>query len=57
MRTSGALDSLVNNAGSGQWTPVHETDANRDEIIDPHLDLLPRERVMFETAPSQARAA
>jgi meso-butanediol dehydrogenase / (S,S)-butanediol dehydrogenase / diacetyl reductase len=31
----GRLDCLVNNAGSGKWAPVHETDdATMDEVID-----------------------
>ena len=31
----GRLDCLVNNAGSGKWAPVHETDdATLDEVID-----------------------
>ena len=31
----GRLDCLVNNAGSGRWAPVHETDdAMMDEVID-----------------------
>ncbi len=33
--TFGRLDCLVNNAGSGKWAPVHETDdATLDEVID-----------------------
>ena len=35
MATYGRLDCLVNNAGSGKWAPVHETDdATLDEVID-----------------------
>ncbi len=35
METFGRLDCLVNNAGSGKWAPVHETDdATLDEVID-----------------------
>jgi len=35
MDTFGRLDCLVNNAGSGRWAPVHETDdATMDEVID-----------------------
>lgn len=35
MQTFGRLDCLVNNAGSGRWAPVHETDdAMLDEVID-----------------------
>lgn len=35
MSTFGRLDCLVNNAGSGKWAPVHETDdATLDEVID-----------------------
>ncbi len=35
METFGRLDCLVNNAGSGRWAPVHETDdAMLDEVID-----------------------
>lgn len=34
-KTFGRLDCLVNNAGSGKWAPVHETDdATLDEVID-----------------------
>jgi meso-butanediol dehydrogenase / (S,S)-butanediol dehydrogenase / diacetyl reductase len=34
----GRLDCLVNNAGSGKWAPVHETDdATLDEVIDTSL--------------------
>lgn len=36
--TFGRLDALVNNAGSGKWAPVHETDdATLDEVIDTSL--------------------
>ncbi|MCB1689135.1 MAG: SDR family oxidoreductase [Halioglobus sp.] len=35
MQIFGRLDCLVNNAGSGKWAPVHETDdATLDEVID-----------------------
>jgi meso-butanediol dehydrogenase/(S,S)-butanediol dehydrogenase/diacetyl reductase len=35
MDAFGRLDCLVNNAGSGRWAPVHETDdAMLDEVID-----------------------
>ncbi|MDH4040487.1 MAG: SDR family oxidoreductase [Gammaproteobacteria bacterium] len=35
LETFGRLDCLVNNAGSGKWAPVHETDdATLDEVID-----------------------
>ena len=35
MNSFGRLDCLVNNAGSGKWAPVHETDdATLDEVID-----------------------
>jgi len=35
MDSFGRLDCLVNNAGSGRWAPVHETDdAMLDEVID-----------------------
>jgi meso-butanediol dehydrogenase/(S,S)-butanediol dehydrogenase/diacetyl reductase len=35
MDTFGQLDCLVNNAGSGRWAPVHQTDdAAMDEVID-----------------------
>jgi meso-butanediol dehydrogenase / (S,S)-butanediol dehydrogenase / diacetyl reductase len=35
MRAFGRLDCLVNNAGSGKWAPVHETDDNMmNEVID-----------------------
>lgn len=38
MDTFGRLDSLVNNAGSGKWAPVQETDdATLDEVIDTSL--------------------
>ena len=34
-RSFGRLDCLVNNAGSGRWAPVHETDDDMlDEVID-----------------------
>ena len=34
-RTFGRLDCLVNNAGSGKWAPVHETDDSMlNEVID-----------------------
>lgn len=34
----GRLDCLVNNAGSGRWAPVHQTDdAAMDEVIDTSL--------------------
>jgi len=34
-RTFGRLDCLVNNAGSGKWAPVHETDdAMLNEVIE-----------------------
>jgi 3-oxoacyl-[acyl-carrier protein] reductase len=34
-RTFGRLDCLVNNAGSGKWAPVHETDDGiLNEVID-----------------------
>jgi meso-butanediol dehydrogenase / (S,S)-butanediol dehydrogenase / diacetyl reductase len=34
-RSFGRLDCLVNNAGSGKWAPVHETDdAMLNEVID-----------------------
>lgn len=34
----GKLDCLVNNAGSGKWAPVHETDdAMLDEVVDTSL--------------------
>ncbi len=35
MEKFGRLDCLVNNAGSGKWAPVHETD---DEILDEVVD-------------------
>ena len=36
--TFGRLDSLVNNAGSGKWAPVRDTDdATLDEVIDTSL--------------------
>jgi 3-oxoacyl-[acyl-carrier protein] reductase len=35
MRSFGRLDCLVNNAGSGRWAPVHETDDDMmNEVID-----------------------
>jgi 3-oxoacyl-[acyl-carrier protein] reductase len=35
LETFGRLDCLVNNAGSGRWAPVHQTDdAAMDEVID-----------------------
>src|ERR1700761_5974051 len=35
MESFGRLDCLVNNAGSGKWAPVHETDdATLNEVID-----------------------
>jgi meso-butanediol dehydrogenase/(S,S)-butanediol dehydrogenase/diacetyl reductase len=35
MDTYGRLDCLVNNAGSGRWAPLHETDdAMMNEVID-----------------------
>jgi len=35
MKAFGRLDCLVNNAGSGRWAPLHETDdAMMDEVID-----------------------
>ncbi|HEY6132004.1 MAG TPA: SDR family oxidoreductase [Halioglobus sp.] len=35
MESFGRLDCLVNNAGSGRWAPVHETDdAMLNEVID-----------------------
>jgi meso-butanediol dehydrogenase/(S,S)-butanediol dehydrogenase/diacetyl reductase len=35
MKTFGRLDCLVNNAGSGRWAPVHETDDGMlNEVID-----------------------
>ena len=35
MDSFGRLDSLVNNAGSGKWAPVHQTDdATLDEVIE-----------------------
>jgi meso-butanediol dehydrogenase / (S,S)-butanediol dehydrogenase / diacetyl reductase len=35
MRVFGRLDCLVNNAGSGKWAPVHETDDGMlNEVID-----------------------
>jgi meso-butanediol dehydrogenase / (S,S)-butanediol dehydrogenase / diacetyl reductase len=35
IKSFGRLDCLVNNAGSGKWAPVHETDdAMLDEVID-----------------------
>ena len=38
IETFGRLDCLVNNAGSGKWSPVGETDdATLDEVIDTSL--------------------
>ncbi len=38
MDTFGRLDCLVNNAGSGKWSPVKDTDdATLDEVIDTSL--------------------
>ena len=38
MKTFGRLDCLVNNAGSGKWAPVHETDdATVDEVVETSL--------------------
>ena len=35
VKSFGRLDCLVNNAGSGKWAPVHETDdATLNEVID-----------------------
>lgn len=35
MQAFGRLDCLVNNAGSGKWAPLHQTDdAMMDEVID-----------------------
>jgi 3-oxoacyl-[acyl-carrier protein] reductase len=35
MKSFGRLDCLVNNAGSGKWAPVHETDdATLNEVVD-----------------------
>ena len=35
MQSFGRLDCLINNAGSGKWAPVHETDdALLDEVIE-----------------------
>ena len=35
MKSFGRLDCLVNNAGSGKWAPVHDTDDGMlDEVID-----------------------
>lgn len=36
MSTFGRLDCLVNNAGSGKWAPVHQTD---DEMLDELVDI------------------
>ena len=34
-RSFGRLDCLINNAGSGRWAPVHNTDDSMlDEVID-----------------------
>ncbi len=38
MQEFGRLDALVNNAGSGKWAPVHQTDDDTlDEVIDTSL--------------------
>ncbi|WP_439134060.1 SDR family NAD(P)-dependent oxidoreductase [Pseudomaricurvus sp.] len=38
MKTFGRVDSLINNAGSGKWAPVKDTDdATLDEVIDTSL--------------------
>lgn len=38
METFGRVDSLINNAGSGKWAPVKDTDdATLDEVIDTSL--------------------
>jgi 3-oxoacyl-[acyl-carrier protein] reductase len=38
IHTFGRLDCLVNNAGSGKWAPVHETDdATLNEVIETSL--------------------
>jgi meso-butanediol dehydrogenase / (S,S)-butanediol dehydrogenase / diacetyl reductase len=38
MKSFGRLDCLVNNAGTGKWAPVHETDdATLNEVIDTSL--------------------
>jgi 3-oxoacyl-[acyl-carrier protein] reductase len=38
MQSFGRLDCLVNNAGTGKWAPVHETDdATLNEVIDTSL--------------------
>lgn len=38
METFGRVDTLVNNAGSGKWAPVHITDdVTLDEVIDTSL--------------------
>jgi 3-oxoacyl-[acyl-carrier protein] reductase len=38
MKSFGRLDCLVNNAGSGKWAPVHETDdATVDEVVETSL--------------------
>lgn len=38
LNTFGRLDALVNNAGSGKWAPVRDTDdATLDEVIDTSL--------------------
>lgn len=38
METFGRVDSLINNAGSGKWAPVKDTDdATLDEVVDTSL--------------------
>jgi meso-butanediol dehydrogenase / (S,S)-butanediol dehydrogenase / diacetyl reductase len=38
MKSFGRLDCLVNNAGSGKWAPVHETDDKTvDEVVETSL--------------------
>jgi meso-butanediol dehydrogenase / (S,S)-butanediol dehydrogenase / diacetyl reductase len=38
MQSFGRLDCLVNNAGSGKWAPVHETDDKSvDEVVETSL--------------------
>ena len=38
MKSFGRLDCLVNNAGTGKWAPVHETDdATVDEVVETSL--------------------